>query len=106
MHQIGSGQDQALRSFAAEILPKIREHLQMAQNIALATTPQVPQATTAPASPTAPPATTPAIGPSAAPQPPRPRNRVAAANASVGTERAHSRCGAERPFTQSGLFMS
>jgi putative membrane protein len=73
-HQIGSGQDQELRSFAAETLPKIREHLQMAQNIALATTPQVPQAATAPASPTAPPATTPAIGPSAAPQTPPAQN--------------------------------
>ena len=70
MYQIGSGQDQVLRSFAAETLPKIREHLQMAQNIALATTPQVPQAATAPATPTAPPATTPAVGPSAAPQTP------------------------------------
>src|SRR3954454_17916251 len=89
MHQIGSGQDQALRSFAAEILPKIREHLQMAQNIALATTPQVPQATTAPASPTAPPATTPAIGPSAAAQRPdpetgwRPLTLVLAPNACI-----------------------
>jgi putative membrane protein len=35
-HQIGSGQDQASRSFAAEMLPKILEHLQMAQNSASA----------------------------------------------------------------------
>jgi putative membrane protein len=70
MHQIGSGQDRALRSFAADTLPKIRQHLQMAQSIALATTPKVPQAATAPAtSPRAPPATK-AIGPSAAPQTP------------------------------------
>jgi len=40
MDQIGSGQDRALRSFAADTLPKIREHLQMAQSLALATTPR------------------------------------------------------------------
>jgi putative membrane protein len=69
-HEIGSGQDQALRDFAANTLPKIHEHLQMAQNLALTVTPQAPQAATAPTSPTAPPATTPGTGPSAAPQTP------------------------------------
>ena len=33
-YEIGSGQDEALRSFAAESLPQIRKHLEMAQNIA------------------------------------------------------------------------
>jgi putative membrane protein len=69
-HEIGSGQDQTLREFAAETLPKIHQHLQMAQDLALTVTPQAPQAATAPISPTAPPATTPAVGPSAAPQTP------------------------------------
>src|SRR4051794_38658989 len=69
-HEIGSGQDQALREFAAETLPKIRQHLQMAQDIALTVMPQAPQAAIPPISPTAPPATTPAVGPSAAPQTP------------------------------------
>jgi putative membrane protein len=69
-HEIGSGQDQALREFAANTLPNIRQHLQMAQDLVLTVTPQAPQAATAPTSPTAPPATTPGIGPSAAPQTP------------------------------------
>jgi putative membrane protein len=69
-YEIGSGQDQTLREFAAETLPKIHRHLQMAQDLALTVTPQAPQAATAPTSPTAPPATTPGIGPSAAPQTP------------------------------------
>ena len=69
-YEIGSGQDQTLREFAAETLPKIHQHLQMAQDLALTVTPQAPQAATAPISPTAPPATTPAVGPSAAPQTP------------------------------------
>jgi putative membrane protein len=69
-HEIGSGQDQALREFAANTLPKIRQHLQMAQDLALTVTSQAPQVATAPTSPTAPPATTPGIGPSAAPQTP------------------------------------
>src|SRR4051794_20766881 len=66
-HEIGSGQDQALREFAAETLPKIRQHLQMTQDLALTVTPQAPQAAAAPTSPTAPPATT-----TAPPAPPRP----------------------------------
>jgi putative membrane protein len=69
-YEIGSGQDQALREFAANTLPKIREHLQMAQAIALTVTPQAPQEARAPASPAAPPATPPGVGPSAAPQTP------------------------------------
>jgi putative membrane protein len=69
-YEIGSGQDQTLREFAAETLPKIHRHLQMAQDLALTVTPQAPQAATAPTSPTAPPATTPGMGPSAAPQTP------------------------------------
>jgi putative membrane protein len=69
-YEIGSGQDQTLREFAANTLPKIRQHLQMAQDLALTVTPQAPQVATAPTSPTAPPATTPGIGPSAAPQTP------------------------------------
>jgi putative membrane protein len=69
-HEIGSGQDQTLREFAANTLPKIRQHLQMAQDLALIVTSQAPQVATAPTSPTAPPATTPEIGPSAAPQTP------------------------------------
>src|SRR3954471_13471294 len=69
-YEIASGQDQTLREFAAETLPKIRQHLQMAQDLALTVTPQAPQAATAPPSPTPPPATTPGIGPSAAPQTP------------------------------------
>lgn len=70
-YEIGSGQDQALREFAADALPKIRQHLQMAQNLALTVTPQAPQAAIAPTSPSAPPATAaPDVGPSAAPQTP------------------------------------
>jgi len=69
-HEIGSGQDQALREFAANTLPKIRQHLQMVQDLAVTVTSQTPQVATAPTSPTAPPATTPAVGPSAAPQTP------------------------------------
>ena len=69
-YEIGSGQDQTLREFAADTLPRIRQHLTMAQNIALTVMPQAPQAATAPTSPTAPPATTPGVGPSAAPQTP------------------------------------
>ena len=69
-HEIGSGQDQTLREFAADTLPKIRQHLQMAQDLAPTVTSQAPQAATAPPSPTAPPATTPGVGPSAAPQTP------------------------------------
>ncbi|MBV9829909.1 MAG: DUF4142 domain-containing protein [Alphaproteobacteria bacterium] len=68
-HEIGSGQDADLRAFAAESLPMIRRHLQMAQALALRATPYAPQAA-APPSPTAPPATTPATGPSATPQTP------------------------------------
>jgi putative membrane protein len=74
-YEIGSGQDQALRDFAAQTLPTIRMHLQMAQELAQGT---VPPAATAPASPTSPPAHAPAIGPSAAPQTP-PAKRPATA---------------------------
>ena len=69
-HEIGSGQDQALREFAAETLPKIRQHLQMAQDLALTVTPQAPQAATAPPAPRLRPPPLRAVGPSAAPQTP------------------------------------
>jgi putative membrane protein len=74
-HEIGSGQDAELRAFAAESLPMIREHLRMAQRLALGATPYVPQAAAAPPSPTAPSATAPPVGgptsrPAAAPQTP------------------------------------
>lgn len=69
-YEIGSGQDQALRDFAAESLPLIRKHLEMAQNIAAIATPRSPQAATPPPSPAAPPATTPGMTPGTAPQTP------------------------------------
>ncbi|MGE0260256.1 MAG: DUF4142 domain-containing protein [Alphaproteobacteria bacterium] len=69
-YEIGNGQDQALRDFAAESLPMIRSHLEMAQNIARTATPRSPQAATPPPSPATPPATTPGMAPSAAPQTP------------------------------------
>src|SRR4051794_6967273 len=69
-YEIGSGQDEALRSFAAESLPQIRKHLEMAQNIASTATPRSPQSVNLPASPAAPPATTPGMTPGTAPQTP------------------------------------
>jgi len=79
-HEIGSGQEAGLRAFAAESLPMIREHLRMAQSLALGATPYVPQAAATPPSPTAPPATSPPIGgptsgPAAAPQTPPAQRR-------------------------------
>ena len=72
-YEIGSGQDEALRRFAAESLPQIRKHLEMAQNIALTATPRSPQSASPQASPTAPPATTPGMTPGTAPQTPHAR---------------------------------
>src|SRR3954468_9106882 len=69
-YEIGSGQDEALRSFAAESLPQIRKHLEMAQNIAATAMPRSPQSASLPASPAAPPATTPGMTPGTAPQTP------------------------------------
>jgi putative membrane protein len=69
-YEIGNGQDQALRDFAAESLPQIRKHLEMAQNIAATATPRSPQSASPPASPAAPPATTPGMTPGTAPQTP------------------------------------
>src|SRR3954466_16043111 len=79
-YEIGSGQEAGLRAFAAESLPMIREHLRMAQRLALGATPYVPQAAAPPPSPTAPPATSPSIGgptsgPAAAPQTPPAQRR-------------------------------
>jgi putative membrane protein len=69
-YEIGSGQDEALRSFAAESLPQIRKHLEMAQNIASTATSRSPQSVSQPASPAAPPTTTPGMTPGTAPQTP------------------------------------
>ena len=72
-YEIGSGQDEALRRFAAESLPQIRKHLEMAQNIASTAIPRSPQSASPQASPTAPPATTPGMTPGTAPQTPHAR---------------------------------
>jgi hypothetical protein len=62
-YEIGSGQESGLlRAYAAESLPMIREHLRMAQSVALGAAPYLPQAAAAPPSPTSPPATAPPLG--------------------------------------------
>src|SRR3954447_4896244 len=60
-YEIGNGQDQTLRDFAAESLPQIRKHLEMAQNIALTATSRSPQLASPSVNPATPPATTPGM---------------------------------------------
>lgn len=59
-YEIGSGEDQNLKNFAAETLPVVWKHLQMARAIVEKTTPMAPAASAAPPGT---PGVTPAIGP-------------------------------------------
>jgi uncharacterized protein DUF4142 len=103
-YEIGSGQESGLlRAYAAESLPMIREHLRMAQSVALGAAPYLPQAAAAPPSPTSPPATAPPLGGPTSGPGRRAANTAGRAEPVIAEARLERHAdGVKRSFTRAG----